>query len=32
LHLALTGDYDLLVLDVMLPGLNGWQLLQIPAA
>ncbi len=24
LHLALTGDYDLLVLDVMLPGLNGW--------
>ena len=28
LHLALTGDYDLLVLDVMLPGLNGWQLLQ----
>ena len=28
LHLELTGDYDLLVLDVMLPGLNGWQLLQ----
>ncbi|MBK7719216.1 MAG: heavy metal response regulator transcription factor [Simplicispira sp.] len=28
LHLALTGDYDLLVLDVMLPGLNGWQILQ----
>lgn len=28
LHLTLTGDYDLLVLDVMLPGLNGWQLLQ----
>ncbi len=28
LHLALTGDYDLLVLDVMLPGLDGWQLLQ----
>jgi two-component system copper resistance phosphate regulon response regulator CusR len=28
LHLALTGDYDLLVLDVMLPGLNGWQLLE----
>ncbi|HWY23901.1 MAG TPA: heavy metal response regulator transcription factor [Nevskia sp.] len=24
LHLALTGDYDLLVLDVMLPGLDGW--------
>ena len=28
LHLALTGDYDLLILDVMLPGLDGWQLLQ----
>lgn len=28
LHLALQGDYDLLVLDVMLPGLDGWQLLQ----
>ena len=28
LHLALTDDYDLLVLDVMLPGLNGWQLLE----
>ena len=23
LHLAVTGDHDLLVLDVMLPGLNG---------
>lgn len=28
LHLAITGDYDLLILDVMLPGLNGWQLLE----
>ena len=28
LHLALTGDYDLLVLDVMLPGLDGWQVLE----
>ena len=28
LHLATTGDYDLLVLDVMLPGLNGWQILE----
>lgn len=28
LHLALTEDYDLMVLDVMLPGLNGWQVLQ----
>lgn len=28
LHLALQGGYDLVVLDVMLPGLNGWQVLQ----
>lgn len=28
LHLAMTGDYDLLVLDVMLPGLDGWRVLQ----
>lgn len=27
-HLALTGDYDLLILDVMLPGRDGWQILQ----
>lgn len=28
LHLALTNQYDLIVLDVMLPELNGWQILQ----
>ncbi len=28
LHLASEGDHDLLILDVMLPGLNGWQVLQ----
>jgi two-component system copper resistance phosphate regulon response regulator CusR len=28
LHLALTGDYDLVILDVMLPGLDGWQVLE----
>jgi two-component system, OmpR family, copper resistance phosphate regulon response regulator CusR len=28
LHLALTGDYDLMILDVMLPSLNGWQVLE----
>jgi two-component system copper resistance phosphate regulon response regulator CusR len=28
LHLALTNDYDLVLLDVMLPGLDGWQVMQ----
>lgn len=28
LHLARQNSYDLLVLDVMLPGLDGWQILQ----
>ena len=28
LHLALQEDYDLVILDVMLPGRNGWQVLQ----
>jgi two-component system copper resistance phosphate regulon response regulator CusR len=28
LHLALTGDYDLAVLDVMLPRMDGWQVLR----
>ena len=28
LHLALHGHYDLVILDVMLPGLDGWQVLQ----
>ena len=27
-HLALSGDYDLLILDVMLPGRDGWQILR----
>lgn len=27
-QLALTGDYALLILDVMLPGRSGWQILQ----
>jgi len=27
-HLATTEDYDLVVLDVMLPGLDGWGVLQ----
>ncbi len=28
LHLALSEPYDLIVLDVMLPGMDGWQILQ----
>ena len=28
LHLALTGDYDAIVLDVMLPKQDGWQVLE----
>jgi len=27
-HLALTGEYDLIVLDVMLPGADGWQVIR----
>ncbi|SIO66453.1 two-component system, OmpR family, copper resistance phosphate regulon response regulator CusR [Singulisphaera sp. GP187] len=27
LHLAMTGAYDLIVLDVMLPGVDGWSIL-----
>jgi two-component system copper resistance phosphate regulon response regulator CusR len=28
LHLATTQDYDLVLLDVMLPGLDGWHVLR----
>jgi two-component system copper resistance phosphate regulon response regulator CusR len=28
LHCGTSGDYDLVVLDVMLPALDGWQVLQ----
>src|ERR1039457_1583199 len=28
LHLMLTGGYDLVLLDVMLPGLDGWTILE----
>ncbi len=26
-HLAMTGSYDLLILDVMLPDIDGWRIL-----
>jgi two-component system copper resistance phosphate regulon response regulator CusR len=28
LHMGLTEDYDLAILDVMLPGMDGWQVLK----
>ncbi|MDP2785461.1 MAG: heavy metal response regulator transcription factor [Sulfurimicrobium sp.] len=28
LHLATTGGYDVIVLDVMLPGMDGWSVLR----
>ncbi len=27
-HLAMTEDYDLLILDVMLPDIDGWTILK----
>ncbi len=27
-HLAMTDDYDLIILDIMLPDISGWQILE----
>ena len=29
LHMALENRYDLIVLDVMLPGIDGWQIIEV---
>ncbi|SFN16727.1 two-component system, OmpR family, copper resistance phosphate regulon response regulator CusR [Izhakiella capsodis] len=29
LHYMLTNEYDLAILDVMLPGMNGWKILEL---
>ena len=29
LHLLLSNDYDLAILDVMLPGIDGWKIIEI---
>ena len=29
LHFLLTNDYDLAILDVMRPGMNGWKILEL---
>jgi len=28
-HLAMTSDYDLIVLDIMLPDVNGWEIVRM---
>ena len=28
LHLALSGSYDMIILDIMLPGIDGWEVLE----
>ncbi len=29
LHMALEGQYDLILLDVMMPGLDGWSVMEV---
>ncbi len=28
-HLAMTADYDLMILDIMLPDINGWDVIKL---
>src|SRR5690554_7309966 len=28
-HLAMTADYDLMILDIMLPDINGWDVVKL---
>ncbi len=28
-HLAMTGDYNLIILDIMLPDVNGWDIVRM---
>jgi len=28
-HLAMTADYDLMILDIMLPDINGWDIVKL---
>jgi DNA-binding response OmpR family regulator len=28
-HLAMTAEYDLLILDIMLPDVNGWDIVRM---
>jgi CheY-like chemotaxis protein len=28
-HLAMTAEYDLLILDIMLPDVNGWDIIRM---
>ncbi|STU54615.1 DNA-binding transcriptional activator CusR [Klebsiella pneumoniae subsp. pneumoniae] len=28
-HLAMTAEYDLVILDIMLPDVNGWDIIRM---
>ena len=31
-HLAMTAEYDLLILDIMLPDVNGWDIVRMKSS